>query len=407
MQRIAISTIILCCFFISGFSQNLASLLTGRNINSTFSIIGYDPEVREWGIAVATDNIYVGNSTCYVQPGIGAFSVIAETEPLYAINGFEQLKLGKSIQQAIEYTSKQDSLTDYRQVSGIDAEGNVFAITGSSLKYWKGTSAHNIGKYYVVMGNQLSTETLHAMSTAFEQTKGKLAQRLLTALIAGEKAGGQISGKQSAALLVKGIGYEWFNQIDLRVDHSRDPFGDLQRLLDYHYGRILINQATSAIQLNQKERGKELLRQAILKTKGWYGIYPKIVKAHLLLRDTANALNLIKHTINAAPKWREHLSAFYCLYNDPALRKLYPESKFTLKDWNNAISMSLDLNQTAQAIFLSEKVLKTYPGSSYTWYLMALARQKKRQIPEARQANENALKYDPENAQAKRLKQML
>lgn len=404
MRRIVFLTSFICCFCFSGFSQNLASLLTGRNINSTFSIIGYDPEVKEWGIAVATDNVYVGNSTCYVQLGIGAFSVIAETEPLYAINGFEQLKLGKSTQQAIEYTSKQDSLADFRQVSAIDANGNVFAFTGSSLKYWKGTSTHILGEHFAVMGNQLSSGTLNAMAATFEQTKGKLAERLLMALIAGEKAGGQISGKQSAALLVKGLGYEWFNQIDLRVDHSTDPFSDLQRLLDYHYGRIMINQANNAIRLNNKELGKDLLHQAILKTRGWYGIYPQIVKAYLLLGDTTNALRMVKQTVNAAPKWKEHLSAFYCLYSDPALRELYPESKFTLKDWNNAISMMLDLNQTGQAMTLAEKVLKTYPESSHTWYLMALALKKTGKIPEAKMAAENALKYDPENAQARRLK---
>ena len=81
-------------FFISSpnYAQNLPSLLLEKNINSTFSILAYDDKAQEWGIAVATDNIYVGNSTIYIQPGIGAFSVIAETEPQYGIEGLERLK---------------------------------------------------------------------------------------------------------------------------------------------------------------------------------------------------------------------------------------------------------------------------------------------------------------------------
>ena len=83
-------------------AQNLPSLLTGKNVYSTFSITAYDSAAQEWGIAVATNNIYVGNSTVYVRPGVGAFSVIAETEPAYAHNGFDQLQQGRSIKEAIE-----------------------------------------------------------------------------------------------------------------------------------------------------------------------------------------------------------------------------------------------------------------------------------------------------------------
>jgi len=81
---------------------------------------------------VATNNIYVGNSTVYIQAGLGAFSVIAETEPAYALNGFEALKAGKSIRGAIEQTVEKDSEAYSRQVSGVDAHGYCFAFTGST-----------------------------------------------------------------------------------------------------------------------------------------------------------------------------------------------------------------------------------------------------------------------------------
>lgn len=384
-------------------AQNLPSLITGRNINSTFSIIAYDPNKQEWGIAVATNNIYVGNSTCYVEPGIGAFSVIAETEPKYAINGFQQLKEGKTIEQAINYTKSLDTMADYRQVSGIDAKGNVFAFTGSTLKYWKGNSTDIIRKNFAVMGNQLAPETLHTMAYTFEHSTGTLSERLLKALIAGEHAGGQNSGKQSAALLVKGLNNEWYNNVDLRVDHSRDPFGDLQRLLNYHYGRIRINQATTALVIGNKKYGDSLLNIAVMMTKGWYGIYPKLAKAYLLANNEQKALELIKAAVKAEPKWKANLSAFYCLYKYPEISSLYPENRFTVIDWNNAISMLTDLGKTDQAIALSKKVLQKYPSSSYTWYVLANAYQKNGNIEAARHANETALKCDAENEDAKRL----
>ncbi len=113
-----------------GLSQNLPSLLLEKNINATFSIIAYDAEQAEWGIAVATNNIYVGNSTVHIEPGVGAFSIIAETEPQYAIDGFEHLNAGASIEKAISSTRDTDKNAHYRQVAGIDKLGNTFAFTG-------------------------------------------------------------------------------------------------------------------------------------------------------------------------------------------------------------------------------------------------------------------------------------
>lgn len=229
------------------YGQNLPSLLTEKNINATFSILAYDEKAQEWGIAVATNNIYVGNSTIYIEPGVGAFSVIAETEPLYAYNGLKALKMGKSIQEAIEQTKQNDKEHFLRQVSGIDATGNVYAFTGSALKYWQGNSNHKLGYRFVVMGNQLANNVLETMHRTFIATQGTLAERLLKSLIAGQQSGGQVQGKQSAALVVKGTHNEWFNNIDLRVDNAREPFNELQKLLNYHYGRIRLNQAVYAI----------------------------------------------------------------------------------------------------------------------------------------------------------------
>ena len=202
-MKVLISGWVLLVFFASSYSQNLPSLLTDKDINATFSILAYDEETQEWGIAVATNNIYVGSSTIYIEPGIGAFSVIAETEPRYANEGFEKLKEGKSIEQAILEVKDGDKEANYRQVSGIDSVGAVFAFTGKSLKFWNGKAGQIIGKHFVVMGNQLNDDVLLNMSTSFEQSSGTLAQRLMQSLEAGQRAGGQISGSNQPPSLSK------------------------------------------------------------------------------------------------------------------------------------------------------------------------------------------------------------
>jgi len=389
--------------FITAGAQNLPSLLLNKNINSTFSIIAYDSIAKEWGIAVATNNIYVGNSTVYIQPGLGAFSVIAETEPAYAINGFKQLKAGKTIKQAILYTQLRDAEPELRQVSGIDAHGNVYAFTGAALKYWKGTSTHLMGQGFAVMGNQLADSVLINMYNIFTVAGGTLAQRLLQALVAGQHAGGQITGKQSAALVVKGSHNEWFNQIDLRVDNSKTPFEDLQKLLNYHYGRIKINQAIYAIKNGNATRGKVLLDTAQVMVDGWNGIYSKIAEAYLLLKEDDKAIAIIKKALAENIQWKENLPAFYCLAAYSDAKDLFEEATFSVRDWNNAVQLMIEVNRTEEAIQLAQETIKKYPTYSYTFYLLGQAYNNRGNKQQAIQYLNKSLELDPENAEAKKL----
>ncbi|WP_235938064.1 DUF1028 domain-containing protein [Chitinophaga solisilvae] len=129
--------LLISCGLVLGRSsgQNMPSLLLDRNINATFSIVGYDSLRQEWGIAVATNNICVGNSTIYIAPGTGAIAVIAETEPAYALNGLQQLRQGYSMAEAIHFTREKDPEAHYRQAGGVDANGNAYAFTRQALQY--------------------------------------------------------------------------------------------------------------------------------------------------------------------------------------------------------------------------------------------------------------------------------
>ncbi len=192
----------------------------------------------------------------YIRPGLGAFSVIAETEPAYALNGFEQLRQGRSIREAIESTREKDPEAYLLPGVGDRQPLQLLCFYRVDLEISERLLAGSMtGKGYVVMGNQLGDSVLQAMASGFERASGTLAQRLLAALVAGERAGGQVSGKQSAALAVKGTNNDFFNNIDLRVDDSGDPFSDLQRLLNYHYGRIRLNQTITAIGMGNIQRG--------------------------------------------------------------------------------------------------------------------------------------------------------
>ena len=384
-------------------SQNLPSLLTGKNINSTFSIVAYDENTKEWGIAVATDNIYVGNSTIYIQPEIGAFSVIAETEPKYGIEGLEKLKIGKSIEQSITEVRDNDDGANYRQISGIDADGNVFAFTGQSIKYWNGKASEILGKNYVVMGNQLAENVLYEMSKTFEKSEGTLAERLLKSLVAGQNAGGQLSGKQSASVVVKGTNNEWFNQIDLRVDNSKNPIQELQTLMNYHYGRIRLNQALYTFREGNSERAKQKLTEAESMLNGWTGIYSRIAGANIAMGNEENAVNWIKKGLSENPNWSVNLPAFYFLRENPALKSIIQQDTFGVKDWESAMGMLSNLGREMEVIELGNGLLKKNIESSYLNFLLGRSYFYEKEQEKAIKYLERALKIDIENIEAQNL----
>lgn len=387
------------------FGQNLPSLLSGKNINATFSILAYDEIAEEWGIAVATNNIYVGNSTIYITPGVGAFSVIAETEPKYGIEGIKKLKSGKSIEQAILEVKEEDETAHYRQVSGIDAKGNVFAFTGNSLNYWKGKASEILGENYVVLGNQLAPNVLSAMAETFEAAQGTLAQRLLESLVAGQNAGGQISGKQSAAVVVKGINNEWYNQVDLRVDHAKNPIKELQILMGYHYGRILLNQGLYAHRSGNKVRAKQKLAEAESLLVGWNGMYPRIAHAHLVMGNETIAITWIKKGLAENPKWSIYLPAFYMLKDHPEMEGLIVPTTYSSSDWESALEMLSNLGKELEVIALGSELIQNNMVSPSILFLIGRSHYYEKEPKKAVAYLKRALRMDKNHFEAQQLLQ--
>jgi uncharacterized Ntn-hydrolase superfamily protein len=196
----------------------------------TFSIVARDPKTKALGVAVSTAIPAVGSVVPHVEAGVGAIATQAQTNVFYGIEGLKLLKTGLSPQAALETMLQRDINREKRQVIIIDAQGRTAAFTGSENVEWKG---HMIGKDCVVAGNMLvGSQVIKAMMETFETTKGKLAERLLKALEAGQEAGGDKRGCMSAALLV--AGKQWISEtrpvLDLRVDAHQDPVKELRRI---------------------------------------------------------------------------------------------------------------------------------------------------------------------------------
>lgn len=200
---------------------------------ATFSVVGYDPDTKEWGVAVASKFLAVGSVVPWAEAGAGAVATQSFANVSYGPKGLELMRKGKTAEEAVKALTDDDEGRDTRQVGMIDAKGEAATYTGKKCLAWAGGKT---GKHFACQGNILAgPEVVDAMAKTFEESKGPLAWRLLASLEAGDKAGGDKRGKQSAAIYVaraKG-GYAGLNDryIDFRVDDHKEPIPELMRVL--------------------------------------------------------------------------------------------------------------------------------------------------------------------------------
>jgi len=213
----------------------IAAMWLALPAHATFSIVAFDPETGDLGVAVASLVFGVGNHVPWAEVGVGAVATQAHMNGSYGPRGLELLRQGLSAQEVLDRLLAEDPYPrkDGRQVAVIDAKGNVAAFTGPLANEWRGQI---IGKNFSVQGNILTgPHVAEAMARAFEQSKGELAERLYLALKAGDDAGGDRRGRQSAGLLVvrKGGGSAFANDrlAYVNVNDHRDPVHELGRQL--------------------------------------------------------------------------------------------------------------------------------------------------------------------------------
>jgi uncharacterized Ntn-hydrolase superfamily protein len=201
----------------------------------TYSIVARDPGTGALGVAVQSHWFSVGTVVTWAEAGVGAIATQAHAEPAYGPHGLALMRNGNTAQGALDALVRADDLSARRQVAFVDAHGGVAVHTGSQCI---ADAGHATGDGVSVQANMMRTRDVWpAMLDAYQAAEGDLAERLLQALEAGERAGGDVRGRQSAALLIVGAERNdaWRARIvDLRVDDSADPLVELRRLLDVH-----------------------------------------------------------------------------------------------------------------------------------------------------------------------------
>lgn len=227
---------------------------------STFSIVAIDPQNGDMGVAVASRYFSVGSVVPWAMAGVGAVATQANVNVGYGQQAIDLLRQGLSAQETLKKLLEEDKFEgkDGRQVAVVDAKGNLAAYTGPNAPKWAGDRQ---GKTWSAQGNILvGPQVIEDMGKAFEAASGELAERLFAALKAGDDAGGDSRGRQSASMLVvrKGGGRNINNDryIYINVDDNPDPMKELRRLLDLNLAQNYGDQLYKAIAANDLYRAR-------------------------------------------------------------------------------------------------------------------------------------------------------
>jgi uncharacterized Ntn-hydrolase superfamily protein len=204
----------------------------------TYSIVARDPDTGQLGVAVQSHYFSVGSVVTWAEPGVGVVATQSFAEPAYGPRGLALMRLGVDPISAMNALTSADVGEGRRQVAFVDAAGRVAVHTGALCIEAAG---HATGDGVSVQANMMRRPSVWpAMLEAYETSKGPLADRLMAALDAAEAAGGDIRGRQSAAMLIVSAtssSQPWRERlVDLRVDDSPDPLGELRRLIGVHRG---------------------------------------------------------------------------------------------------------------------------------------------------------------------------
>jgi uncharacterized Ntn-hydrolase superfamily protein len=295
-------------------------------IAHTFSIVARDPATGQLGVAVQSHWFSVGSIVSWAEAGVGAIATQSFVDPAYGPRGLDLMRRGTAAPAALEQLVAADKQPDGRQVAMIDANGRVSAYTGKAAI---AAAGHQIGPNFAVQANMMANDRVWpAMAKAFGSTTGDLADRLLAALEAAQAAGGDLRGRQSAAILVvhaKNTGRPWAGAdraFDLRVDDHPDPIGELRRLvrLQRAYGH-----ANRGDELMTEQKVDEALKEYAAASQ----IAPEIQELPFWHAVTlasigreAEAAPIFRAVFAKEPQWLEllgRLPAAGLFPNDPAL----------------------------------------------------------------------------------------
>lgn len=306
----------------------IVSILFGQTFYSnepfahTYSIVARDTLTGEMGVAVQSHWYSVGTIVTWGEAGVGVVATQSFVNPSFGPRGLALLKQGLTSKQVLNLLIESDDGRDVRQVAILDSKGNVASYTG---KYCIDGAGNIIGNNYSTQANMmLNDKVWGAMANAFENSNGPLEERLMLSLEAGENAGGDIRGKQSAAILVvkaESTNQPWLDRrVDIRVDDHPEPLKELKRILKVHTAYDHMNKGDLAIEHNDMELAMKeysaaekmfpeneemkfwhavtlanignvedslpLFREVFSKNNNWVILTPRLIKSKLLTVDT-------------------------------------------------------------------------------------------------------------------------
>jgi uncharacterized Ntn-hydrolase superfamily protein len=221
----------------------------------TYSIVARDPKTGQMGVAVQSHWFSVGSIVSWAEAGVGAIATQSFVEASYGPLGLDLMRAGKSAPDALKSLLSVDPQESVRQVAMVDAQGRVASHTGASCIVAAG---HKAGDQFSCQANMMLKDTVWgAMASAFESAQGDLTDRLLAALEAAEREGGDIRGRQSAAIVVvsgTNTGRPWVDRIvDLRVEDTANPVGELKRLVAVKRAYDRMNKGDELVALKDNE----------------------------------------------------------------------------------------------------------------------------------------------------------
>ena len=305
---------------------------------STFSIVAIDPQNGDLGVAVASRYFSVGSVVPWAMANVGAVATQANVNVGYGQQAIDLLRQGMSAPEVLKKILADDKFEgkDGRQVAIVDAKGNIAAYTGPNAPHWAGDRQ---GKTWSAQGNILvGPQVPEAMGKAFESTQGELAEKLYAALKAGDAAGGDARGRQSASMLVvrKGGGRNINNDryIYINVDDNPDPFKELRRLLDLNLAYNYSDQMYKALEVKPVDikAAQAGAQKAAAYAPGNSAMHMNLAFMDYLAGDKAASLQEFEkaRTMNPAQfdrQWKEGVSddLFKTMSGDKQfLQKLYP-----------------------------------------------------------------------------------
>lgn len=292
----------------------------------TFSIVARDPHNGEMGVAVQSHWFSVGSVVAWAEPGVGVVATQSMVEKAYGPRGLALMRAGLPVNKALSTLLKADDNPDVRQVALVDKTGAVAVHTGGRCIAYAG---HESGEGFSVQANMMENSTVWpAMAEAYRSTHGPLAERMMAALEAAQKAGGDIRGQQSASMVV--ISGETSDRpwdgilIDLRVDDHPQPLQELRRLLTAHRAYDWMNQGDAFLADGQVEQALSAYRSAAELAPQFDELpfWHALTLAELDRMD--EAAPIFKEVFRANPNWAElvkRLPAAGFLKDDPVLLK--------------------------------------------------------------------------------------